>query len=259
MCRREVEFAVGYLPQQEVADAHFAAGSYQQVGVGDAGGGECGRYGLFGYLFGLQCAVFHLLCQLLHGVGQFPARRITQCQHERQAGVDGRFVDTLLQSCGHMGWHAFEVADGQQSNVVLVKCGCFLHNIFDQQFHQGIDFGLRAVPIFGRKCVERQVFDADFGGGFGDFAYRNDAVLVSDQAVAAAFFCPTSVAVHDDGDVLRQVVAVDVRFIGFCVHRFDFIFVIFRHGAHISRKSHERYSPKVENQSRLLNSPAFRW
>ena len=36
----DVDFGVGDLPEQEIADAHFAAGANQQVGIGQAGGVE---------------------------------------------------------------------------------------------------------------------------------------------------------------------------------------------------------------------------
>src|ERR1700746_4025085 len=36
----DINFGIGYLPQEEIADAHFAAGANQQVGIRQSGGVE---------------------------------------------------------------------------------------------------------------------------------------------------------------------------------------------------------------------------
>ena len=56
-----------------------------------------------------------------------------------------------------------------------------------------------------RAIMEREEVNAEVGACGCDFTHRHDALLVSHASVESACFCPSSVAVHDDGNVLREV------------------------------------------------------
>ena len=58
----------------------------------------------------------------------------------------------------------------QQANVVLVDVGKFAFQIFAEQAHQEIDFGLGAAPIFQGEGVEREARELQAGAGFDDVA-----------------------------------------------------------------------------------------
>ena len=86
-----------------------------------------------------------------------------------------------------------------------------------QQHHQRVDFGARPLPVLDRERVERQHVDAEPRRGFDDVAHRIDAGAVAFDARQVALRRPAAVAVHDDGDVGRQLIEVDLprqRFVG---------------------------------------------
>src|SRR6056297_2816397 len=73
-----------------------------------------------------------------------------------------------------------------------------------KQAHQCADFGFGTLPILGAEGVKGQVLDADFAGGLeGGFDGFGSGAVPFDPRFAAV--CrPATVAIHDDGDVLRD-------------------------------------------------------
>jgi hypothetical protein len=74
-----------------------------------------------------------------------------------------------------------------------------------EQPHQVPHFGFRTTPVLGRERVQRQILEADLAGRTHHFANRGDAPHVSRFARQQAVSRPTAVAIHDDGDVLGQM------------------------------------------------------
>jgi len=74
-----------------------------------------------------------------------------------------------------------------------------------EQAHQAGDLLGGAFPVFDREGVEGDVADADGAGGIDDRADCLDAAAVSLQPGKAARLGPAAVAVHDDGNVLRDL------------------------------------------------------
>ena len=99
---------------------------------------------------------------------------------------------------------AINLADDFEANVVLVQFGGFGFEIMDKIFHQRIHFVFWTVPILDGEGVESQVFDAEFAGSANDDAsgFRPGAVTFDPRQMA--LLCPTSVAVHNNGDVAWQ-------------------------------------------------------
>src|SRR5262245_36000752 len=58
---RHQQFGVGDLPEQKIADAHFAAGADEQVRIGQVGGVEVLAQNLFGDVWRVQLAGLDLL------------------------------------------------------------------------------------------------------------------------------------------------------------------------------------------------------
>src|SRR6478735_10064139 len=59
-CWRYKKLRVRYLPQEEIADAHFATGADKELRIRDAGSRQKVFYCLFIYRVGLQDSCFHL-------------------------------------------------------------------------------------------------------------------------------------------------------------------------------------------------------
>ena len=89
--------------------------------------------------------------------------------------------------------------------------GKFAFQIFAEQAHQEIHFGLGAAPVFEREGVEGEARQLQARAGFDDFARGFYSGAVSGDARQVAALRPAAVAVHDDGEVLGQ--ALQVQFI----------------------------------------------
>ena len=70
-----------------------------------------------------------------------------------------------------------------------------------ENIHQALDFFTRAAPILGGKSIDGQVFNAELNTCGYDAAKILSAGAVADQARQAASECPTSIPIHNDGDV----------------------------------------------------------
>src|SRR6266404_3760136 len=80
---RDYQLRIRNLPKQEVADAHFAAGPDQQIGVRQVMGIEVLRKNLLVDVGGIEFARFHLLRQAANGVDNLGAPAITERHNKR--------------------------------------------------------------------------------------------------------------------------------------------------------------------------------
>jgi hypothetical protein len=130
---REDQFGVGAFPQQEVAEALFAAGADEQVYVGAEEFGEC--------LFGGSAV------EPPGGIEDGGPRRLIKVDTQIQPLAAGGFALTLFEK-GNQGSRQTVTA----SNVLQTD-SCFdaaiglLDEIASQKFHQSRNFALRAAPV----------------------------------------------------------------------------------------------------------------
>jgi hypothetical protein len=75
--------------------------------------------------------------------------------------------------------------------------------------HQSRHFGFWAFPVFRRERVERYRTDLESGTGVDDRFDRIGSRLVTEDPRLPELLCPSTVAVHDDGDVTRQTRKID--------------------------------------------------
>ena len=80
----------------------------------------------------------------------------------------------------------------------------FLDEILLQQGHEEVEFRLGALPVLAAEAVERELADAEPAAFLDGGADAVGAAGVAFDARQAALLRPAAVAVHDDGDVLRQ-------------------------------------------------------
>ena len=143
-------------------------------------------YGIGGYLIRTHVALLYLTCYPAHGIGNLPARRVADGQHQGQPGTMGSVVDTLAQAGVGKPWHAREVAYHRQTHVVFYQIGRLPLDGYDNQIHQSIDLGLRTIPVFGRECIERKIADTYLRGNLGDFSYSIHTLDMSFRTVETA-------------------------------------------------------------------------
>jgi len=73
-----------------------------------------------------------------------------------------------------------------------------------QQAEQRVDLAFGPAPVFRGEGKQRQELDARFAGSLNRFADSLHALVVADRARKTALLCPTAVAIHDDGNMLRN-------------------------------------------------------
>ena len=152
----------------------------------------------------IELAPLGLFGNAPHGVHDFNAAAVAQRHDQRQAVVFGKGRDGFLEMFLHVFRQAVNLPDDFQPHVVFVQLRRFGLEIVDEIFHQRIHFVLGAVPILGGKSVEREIFDAEFARRANDRPRRFRALPMTLDARQAALLRPAAVAVHDDGDMLRQ-------------------------------------------------------
>ena len=147
MCN--VNLGVGNLPEQEVADARFAARADEQVGVGQHARVELRFDDLFVDLFGAQATGGDFFGDAAAGVYELCAPAVIDGDVQLQAGVlHGRqFGTSYLLKHGNV--QPVAAANQAKANVVVAQRLQFLAQELHQQIHQRADFEARALPVLG--------------------------------------------------------------------------------------------------------------
>src|SRR6185503_15286649 len=107
------------------------------------------------------------------------------------------------------GGQRFHAADRLEPDVVAAKVGDFAGQINPHEPPQHLDFGDGALPVFGGKGVKRKGADAEMGAVFDDRTDSVDASPMPGKARKSAAFGPSTVAIHDDGNVRWHTRGVD--------------------------------------------------
>lgn len=200
----ETEFGIGSLPQEEVADAALSTGSDQEVGCRDAVRVEATLNGSRVDILRIEFALLNLKGNLLDSMGNLFVTGVAERQYESEAVVGGCLSNTFCKKGLRLLWELTEVAYGLQTDMVYIEGRQLGNQILYQQIHQAVNLCLRTIPVFGGEGVEGEVFDTQFGGSLSNETHRLYSLSMSENTFFTTEFCPTSVAVHDDGDVIRQ-------------------------------------------------------
>ena len=138
-------------------------------------------------------------------VHQFGARAVVKRQGQHHAGIARRRIPRPCHLLLHRRRQLVLASDVFQANVVLVEGGDFGFQIAAQQAHQEIYFAAGTLlPVLFRKRIQRQPGNPNARRGFHRGAHGRYSGAVSGHARQVATARPATVAVHDDGDVLRE-------------------------------------------------------
>ena len=80
-----------------------------------------------------------------------------------------------------------------------------------EEVHESHDFFFGAFPVLGRERIDGEVLHTYVVCGTNGLAHRLDAGGVPLQAVESAFLRPSTVAVHDDGNMDGNAPDIDRR------------------------------------------------
>src|SRR4029077_11122019 len=159
------DFGVGNLPEEKIADAHFAAGANEKIGIRKIGGVEMAGELTFGDW--LRGAVAVALGEEgVHGVDDFGAASVIEGDRENHAGVAGGsvrgFARVFLNGRGKL----FGAPEETHTDIVLLKKRHFFTNVLTEKLHEEFNFGLGAAPVFDRESVESECFNMQARAGF---------------------------------------------------------------------------------------------
>ena len=210
-------FSVRDLPQQEIADAHFAAGADEKIGIGKVGGVEVACQIFLGDRLGRLMAVARGE-DCVHGIDNFCTATIVQRDVQDHTGVFRQrfsgFASIFLDGFGEF----VSAPQKTHADIVSLEQRHLFANVFAQELHQEFDLGFGAAPILDGKGVESERFDLQTRGGLDGNTGRFCSGAVSGNARKMTLLSPAAVAVHDDGDVAREAGEIEfleeARFFG---------------------------------------------
>ena len=143
----------------------------------------------------------------LGGLHHVPAAAVVGADREGDAGVAGGLLlgphNEFLQ---HRGEAAF-VAHHFEAHAVGVHVVHFLLQVGHEQAHEAGNFFLGALPVFCAEGEQAQVRHTQFGAGLDDVTHLLGPSSMPQRCRHEAVLGPATVAIHDDGDVLRHGVA----------------------------------------------------
>jgi hypothetical protein len=141
----------------------------------------------------------------LHRVHDVELAAVVDGEVEPQAGAPGGLVFGAGDQALHRWAEAAGVANDAQLHALGFEFAHLALQVAAQQGHEAGDFFGRAAPVFGAEGEDGERLDvADRAGTHkGTNAFR--AGFVTEDGRQLALLCPTSVAVHDDGQVFECV------------------------------------------------------
>src|SRR6185312_250081 len=139
-------------------------------------------------------------------------RAVVQSEREHHAGIAcGGFLcplEPLLDALGKF----VNAANVGEAYVIAIQARDFLLQILPQQLHQELYLCLwPALPVFGGERIQREISQAYAGSGRNHSANRLNAGAVSNKTGQMPPIWPAAVAVHDDGNVMRQAMRIEPR------------------------------------------------
>src|SRR5450631_661416 len=205
----EVRFGVGKLPEQEITDAHLAAGPDQEIRIRQPARIQVASENLHADVISRELAGQHVAGQLCSRHAQFLPSAVGEGQGQDHAGVARGFPDCTVECLVDVIRQFTAVSDDIVADILAHHpCG-FLADVFLEQGHQRPYLDGRARPVFRGESEQGQIPDSQQVGLLNHHLDRFCAALVADDAPEHALLGPAAVAVHDNGKVNGELVGVN--------------------------------------------------
>ena len=149
---------------------------------------------------------------ILHCPCQFPTAGVGEGDNHRHSSVYRGAFHAFGDASAHSLRQSLYLAYHAETDVVLHEY-LFLE-LCEDEIHQSLDFSNGTVPVFCTESIERQIFDAESRGFFGDAFHGSHAFHMSCCAGQTFGLSPAPVATHDDGYMFRYMVQL-LHFLNF--------------------------------------------
>src|SRR3989344_1392769 len=191
---RERPFAVGGLPEEEVARALLARGAYDEIDVG-----EFGVIQMFSY--GILCRIFGAL-HFPDGADDLVASSVVQCEVQRERGHLFAFLFYFTDESRQLLRNAVFVSRVHKACLLLPEEVPFLHEVLLEHSHEHLDFFHVPFPVFGGEAPDGQYGDTgDLMAPVREGPEIGHCFPVAFPRVQRMLPGPASVAVRNDGAV----------------------------------------------------------
>jgi hypothetical protein len=145
------------------------------------------------------------------GVDDFGAGTVVEGEGKGGAGVFRCRFAGPLHGVLNLLREVVRAADVGHADVVVVHALDVADEVAFEELHEEADLGFGAAEVvFKRESVEGEPREVDAGGGFYDILDRLGSLLMAKEAFEGTFAGPAAVAVHNDGDVLRDLRGIEL-------------------------------------------------
>src|SRR5215213_3234567 len=158
-------------------------------------------YGVFVYCRGWKTARH----EAPYGGKKFLAPAVVESECKNQPIIAPRSLDCLQHGGPKLCTKPVQTADMAKLRPLPVKLLRFPLDHTSEDMENSFDLLARTTPVVCRESPEREIFHADFRGRGRDATDVVRAVLVARQPRQSSLRRPTSIAVHDDSDVTRDL------------------------------------------------------
>src|SRR5207244_3709643 len=118
------------------------------------------------------------------------------------AAID-RFFDLFEDARGE----SLAAADHREDEVLPHDLRPLFDHVLFEQIHQKVELAAGALPVFAAEAIQLELADPQPRTLFDNEPNALNAASMPFGAREPAAFGPAAVAVHDDGNVLRQLLA----------------------------------------------------
>ena len=145
----DVQLGIGDLPQQEIADTHFARGSDEEVKIRESGGVESRCDGLFVDVQASQTALkARVINDGVHGIHQLGAAAVVNGDVQAHTAIARCNFDGVVQLLADLApGELIHAAHAGESNAVAQQIRKLTGAVKAQRSPKHVHFGARPLPV----------------------------------------------------------------------------------------------------------------
>ncbi|GBD05720.1 hypothetical protein HRbin20_01311 [bacterium HR20] len=137
----------------------------------------------------------------MDGANDVPPTAIAERKREHKSGIVCSAFNGVREDTLDTLWQCNELTNRIDTDVISVKLVELGTQVVFEQPHKCAHFCFGTLPIFGAKCVERQVANPKLCRCFDDISDRFYAFPMSCNTRQVPRSCPAPVTIHDDSNM----------------------------------------------------------